>query len=297
MSFRVVLEGLTIGLLGPILAYIFSVILFLYNLFPSFKSLPKSIQNPTTILITGANSGIGQSLAESYAKEGRTLILTGRNEDRLKVVQQICEKKGATVEIKSIDVTDKENLSNFIVSMDEKYNIDLVIANAGVSAETLGHHPAEIQNYIYTLYDINVYGVLNTIIPLIPRFKSRQQGQIGIVSSLMCYVPAGAAYASSKAAVTHLALSLRSDLSSSNVRVNLIAPSFTKTPMTDKNKVQMPLMMSADKFAALVISGLSRDDPFIAPYVPYLASYILHSIPPALSAILFTRGPKRIKKE
>jgi len=297
MPFTVLVKGLTIGLLNGFLLSIASVVLFIYNLI-FLNKLPKNVISPSTILITGANSGIGKALAERYAKQGKTLILVGRDEGRLKEVQQICEKKGATVVIKSVDVTDKDKMASFITSADNTYKIDLVIANAGVSPESLGFHPAEIQNYVYTMYDINVFGVLNTIVPVIPLFKERKQGQIAVVSSIAAYAPKTSAYASSKAAVTQLGLALRSDLSSSNIRVSVIVPPFVRTPMTDKNKFSMPFIMNADDFVAVVQQGLSKDDPVISPYFMYLATFFLHSIPPALSAILFKRSPaKRAKKD
>jgi len=281
------LKGLVLGISTSFLVFISTILLFIYNVVLSpFKRVSKSIYSPNTILITGANSGIGKSLAEQYAKPGKTLILLGRDVTRLTEVKAICEKKGATVVTKSLDVTEKEALSEFIVSVDQKYKIDLVIANAGVSAATLGADHRDIQNYINKLFDINVYGVFNTIMPLIPIFKARQEGQIALVSSLSCYLSTKAAYASSKAAITHLGLCLRSDLSSYNIKVNVIAPPYVKTPMTDKNNYHMPLMMSSDEFAAFTMNALARDEPVIAPMLPYFGTWLLHILPPVLSAIL-----------
>lgn len=80
---------------------------------------------------------------------GKTLILLGRDETRLNDVKKICEKKGAkvvtkciitflfiawTFTITAIDVTDREGLKTYLVAIDEQHKVDLVVANAGVTA-------------------------------------------------------------------------------------------------------------------------------------------------------------------
>lgn len=288
------IKGFGLAFITSTLVLILSALLFVYNLLRSFfTSPPKFVRDPTTILITGASSGIGKALADEYSKPGKTIILLGRDESRLADTKKICEKKGARVVTKSIDVTDREGLKKFLVSTDEQYKIDLVVANAGVSQGTLGVNISEIQDYIYTLYDININGVLNTIMPLMPAFKARRQGQIAIVSSLMSYVPNSSAYSSSKAALTSLGLSMRSDFSSYNIHVSVIAPPYVRTPMTDKNKFSMPLIMTAESFAAFAKQGLAADEPIVCPFLPYFATWLLHCIPPSLSSILLQRAPKR----
>ena len=70
------------------------------------------------IVITGASSGIGASLARAYAKPGIRLGLTGRNEERLKQVLTDCEKKGAAVDAVIIDVTDQSQMKAWLEEID-----------------------------------------------------------------------------------------------------------------------------------------------------------------------------------
>ncbi len=131
------------------------------------------------ILITGATSGIGEALAIHYAKTtAKTLFLCGRDETRLKTVTQKCTHAGAVVFANIIDVTDKEALKSWILSCEEKANINLVIANAGVA--TL----QESTENIYKTFDTNVYGVLNTVLPTLEIYKNRLRKQTAGTSSL-----------------------------------------------------------------------------------------------------------------
>ena len=92
--------------------------------------------NPRHILITGASSGIGAALAELYAGPGMRLSLHGRNATRLGAVAGRVREKGATVVAQGGDVTDGVALAAWIRTCDHLQPIDLVIANAGISAGT-----------------------------------------------------------------------------------------------------------------------------------------------------------------
>ena len=92
------------------------------------------MKNPQHILITGASSGIGEALAIHYAAKDTVLFLCGQNADRVQAVKQACEAKGAVVYAEQIDVTDEKQTADWITRCDETAPLDLVIANAGVSA-------------------------------------------------------------------------------------------------------------------------------------------------------------------
>lgn len=174
------------------------------------------------ILITGGNSGLGEGLADAFAGEGVRLVLTARNEDRLLSVKAKCERKGATVITASIDVTDKRGMKQLIERMDNDHPFDLVIANAGVSAKTMG----ATHDILEPMYNINVNGVMNTLTPIIPRMVQRQKGQIAIVSSVAGYavLPDDYEYHTSKGAVRGIGEGMRAMLRKSNVGVSVICP-------------------------------------------------------------------------
>jgi NADP-dependent 3-hydroxy acid dehydrogenase YdfG len=132
----------------------------------------------SSILITGASSGIGAALAESYAAAGVRLVLVARRADKLRAVAASCEAMGASVDVMEGDVTDRVAMRALILAADDKQPLDLVIANAGVQAEILGHADPLIESGPAT-FDVNCLGVFHTCDPAIERFRARKFGHIG----------------------------------------------------------------------------------------------------------------------
>ncbi|WP_044564750.1 SDR family oxidoreductase, partial [Azospirillum sp. B4] len=145
------------------------------------------MQSPTSILITGASSGIGEALALGYAARGRQLWLTGRDQGRLDAVAEAARAKGARVTAAALDVLDRQALGDWIQAADDGVPIDLAIANAGISGGTGGGGEGmlgETEEQARRILAVNIEGVLNTIHPLIPRMVVRKRGQLALMSSL-----------------------------------------------------------------------------------------------------------------
>jgi NAD(P)-dependent dehydrogenase (short-subunit alcohol dehydrogenase family) len=90
-------------------------------------------KNPRTILITGATGGIGAALARNYASVGRTLILHGRDQERLAALSEICQARGARVLQMTFDLRDADTAVGELRSISQRESIDLAIVNAGVT--------------------------------------------------------------------------------------------------------------------------------------------------------------------
>lgn len=243
------------------------------------------------IVITGASSGLGHALAVSYANPGINLYLTGRNEKRLKLVAKECENKGASIHCKTIDITNTEASSSWISSIKE---IDLIIANAGVSAGTGGG--GENHNQVKNIFSVNIDGVLNTIWPAIDIMQKQGYGQIAIVSSLAGYrgLPGAPAYSASKAAVKIYGEGLRGWLQKYNIGLTVITPGYIKTPMTDINKFPMPFLMSAEKAASIIKNKLQKNPARIAfPFIMYQMVNLLAFLPPCITDYLFNILPEK----
>mmetsp|Transcript_62242 Transcript_62242/g.103427 ORF Transcript_62242/g.103427 Transcript_62242/m.103427 type:complete len:342 (-) Transcript_62242:336-1361(-) len=221
-----------------------------------FKALgwlisPPKVSSFSSILITGASSGIGAELARQYAKPGVRLTLTARREGKLEKVKADCETRGANVEVVSVDVTDANGMESAIARADEARHLDLLIANAGTheSAQqqsidcVKSTHPAAsrdaagLAGALKPVTDVNVMGTVHTLAPIIPRMQARQRGQIAIVSSIGSYFPLAdpewAAYNASKAWQRSYGMALRGVLESDGIGVTTLAPSFIQSEITD----------------------------------------------------------------
>jgi len=282
------------------------------------------MRDPRTILITGASSGIGAALARLYAAEGVTLVLTGRDLDRLDAVAAQCRDAGASVRHATVDVTDSAFLTRWLAEVDSATPIDLAIANAGISggggggsgggrgggrddgrrAGAVGE-PAE---QVHRLFATNVGGVLDTVLPLIGPMAERARrrtaeglgpgphAQIALMSSLAGFrgFPGAPAYGATKAAVRVWGEGLRPALAAHGIAVSVICPGFVDSPMTAKNPYRMPFLMDADRAARIIRAGLARDRGRIAfPWQTYWMVRAVAALPSGLADRLLKRTPAK----
>jgi short-subunit dehydrogenase len=251
------------------------------------------------ILITGATSGLGWALAEVYAESPNMLFLTGRNQEKLNLITQFCQNKGAKVISKIIDIKDSEAVKNWIEEIGREFDLDLVIANAGISAGTSSG--SESANQIKEIFATNIDGVLNTINPAIAviekqKIKATHKGQIAIISSLAGFrgLPSSPAYSASKSCIRVYGEALRGSLAPLGIAVNVVCPGYIKTPMTDVNNFPMPFLMPADKAARIIKKSLAKNKSRIAfPFPLYFVVWLATLISTTITDPIFAKLPKK----
>lgn len=252
------------------------------------------MRDPKSILITGASSGLGAALASFYAAPGRTLALTGRDARRLADVADAARAAGATVVTAALDITDAAGVAGWIGAVDAASPVDLVIANAGISAGTGTGREGEAQ--ARRIFDTNLTGVLNTVLPLIGPMRARRRGQIAIMSSLASFagLPGAPAYCASKAAARIYGEGLRPDLAADAVTVSVICPGYIRTPMTAVNRFPMPLLMDAGPAARIIARGLASGRARIAfPWPLYALVRLLAALPAGWADRWLRRLPRK----
>lgn len=252
------------------------------------------MRDPRSILITGASSGIGAALARLYAAPGTTLALGGRDRARLDAVAGACRAAGAEALAATVDVTEADGCAAWIADAEARAPLDLVIANAGISAGTGG--AGEGADQTRRVFATNVDGVLNTVLPTVPLMQARGRGQIGIMASLAGFVgfPGAPAYCASKAAVRIWGEALRASLHREGIEVSVICPGYIRTPMTDANEFPMPFLMNVERCARIIRSGLARNRGRIAFPLPLAAAvWVIGALPLSLTAPLMRRLPAK----
>jgi len=218
------------------------------------------------IVITGASAGIGFALAKQYAKPGVTLGLIGRDPVKLNGIASVCRELGANVATAAIDVTHSNALKSWILNFDHEFPVDLLIANAGVTSIMPSTGEGESWEAVCKVLDVNIYGVFNSIFPLVAPMRERRYGKIAIISSLAAFrgMPISPAYCASKAAVKSYGEALGGWLKNDGIQVSVICPGFVKSGLSDQFPEPKFLMISPEKAAHIIQKGLSKNKALIS---------------------------------
>lgn len=181
----------------------------------------------TTILITGASSGIGEATARELAASGARLFLGARRTERLALLAQ---ELGENVAWHSLDVVDADSFDAFVAAAETRFGrIDALVNNAGVMP--LAPLAALKRGEWKRMIDVNIHGVLNGIAAVLPRFSAQGGGHIINVASIAAHkvVPSAAVYCGTKHAVRAITEGLR--LEHDDIRATLISPGVVATEL------------------------------------------------------------------
>ena len=179
-------------------------------------------------IITGSSVGIGKATAIELVKNGASVVLNGRNQERLTKAENEIKALGGKVLAVCCDVSDPGQAKDLVVKTIETFGkLDILINNAGVS---MRGDFADLNPDVYkTVFDINLLGSVNPTIPAMPYIK-KSHGSIVFVSSLAGIrgLPGNSAYCSSKMALRAIAESIRIEEANSKIHVGLILVGITE---------------------------------------------------------------------
>ena len=240
-----------------------------------------------TAIITGASEGIGCSFSKLLVKNGWEVIGISRNIRKLNSLNKELSKCKGVFKPFSCDVQNFEKL----ISIEKKINIpDLLFLNAGIytpidaSNKNLEHFKHHI--------NVNYLGVINAYEAFLPKMLKANKGHIIIMSSISAWVglPKAAAYGPTKAALRSFAQSIRYDLNSKGIKVQVCSPGFVETSATSINNFYMPGLMKADEAAKHIYKNMhTKKFEFSFPFVFSTFMKLLSILPDKISSFLINQ--------
>ena len=212
---------------------------------------------PKSILITGASSGIGRTLAFEFSRRGYALGLCAR---RLELLESLRDELGreTQVAIAKLDVADLERVPEVLHKLaDQLGGVQIVIANAGVGERS---YPGEGTFHLDSkVIETNLLGAMATIDAGTEILKKEGGGQIVGISSVAGFrgLSTTPAYSASKAALSTYMEGIRNNLKQHKIAVTVLNPGFIDTPINTHRKSR-PFLISAEKGARLMADMIEK---------------------------------------
>ena len=185
------------------------------------------------VVITGGGSGIGKSIAITFAAQGADVHILDINLDHAADTVKEISTQGFKAEAHHCNVADYKQVSEVVNQISEAFSIDILINNAGIAH--VGNIESCAEEDLDRLYEINIKGVYNCSKVCIPLMKQKGGGVILNMASIASSVGISDrfAYSMSKGAVLTMTYSIAKDYIDNNIRCNCISPARVHTPFVD----------------------------------------------------------------
>lgn len=243
------------------------------------------------IWLTGASSGMGRAMAEQLAAQGHLLALSARHTEPL---QEIADRFPGQIWVLPVDMTDAAAVKSVGQTISREWGaLDWAILNAGTCEYV------DVEQFEAAMFErvmqTNVLGTANCIEAALPLLRNGAQPRlIGVGSSVtFCPLPRAEAYGASKAALRYLFQSLELDLARWGIGVSLVSPGFVETPLTASNDFPMPMQVSSEKAAGIILRGLEKGKREISFPGPFIAVLKLIGALPNVLRFALTKGMAR----
>lgn len=188
-------------------------------------------------IVTGANRGIGLSIAKTFLQNGAKVIACIRFSENQEetLIKKLKLDEVKNLQIVNIDLSEEQTIKSAIKEiMSTNSKIDILINNAGIASG--GLFQMTTMQEMHRLFDINFFGQILFTQGIARLMQRNKAGSIINIASTAASIadPGTMAYGSSKAAFSRASQSMATELGMSGIRVNVIAPGVTKTDMFDQ---------------------------------------------------------------
>jgi len=221
--------------------------------------------NPT-ILITGANRGIGLELSEQFAEDGWQVLACCRNPADARQLQALSER-GLAIELHALDVTDYAQMATLADQLANR-PIDILLSNAGIyGSKGTGFGEVDAEEWRQVL-EVNTIAPLMLAQAFVEQVAASQQKLVAVISSKVGSIADNSSggsyiYRSSKTAVNQVVKSLSIDLAGRNIAVISLHPGWVQTEMGGPNaEIGTDESVSGLK-SILQSAGLAQSGQFI----------------------------------
>ena len=186
-----------------------------------------------TAIITGGGSGIGESIAQTFANQDAKVYIIDQNLSAANKIAEKINKKGLSAKAYKCDVSNNKNVNKVINEISKTSAVDILINNAGIAH--VGNIEVCEEKDLDRLYEVNIKGVYNCTRAIIPFMVKNKSGCIINLTSIASSVGIKDrfAYSMSKGAVLTMTYSIASDYINDNIRCNCISPARVHTPFVD----------------------------------------------------------------
>ena len=224
-----------------------------------------------TAVITGGAQGFGLDIAKRFLESGVKVIIWDIDENELLNASKILDNSNLSFNV--VDVSSYTQVKRIVDQITEKFNIDILINNAGITGSTASLWEYDVDEW-NKIVNINLMGTFNCCKCIVPNMIKNNYGRIVNVASV-----AGkdgnanaSAYSSAKAGVIGLTKSLGKELADKNIAVNAVTPAGAKTRILDQmskehvqrmlSKVPRGRFLEINEFTSLICWLASEENSF-----------------------------------